>query len=131
MDLFTAFEADIGGHQRKVISATIAPARRSDGVSGIALSGGLTRPFRVTRLWSAPAGHYPERWYLVDPETREVLHEGRERLVLMSGLQAPTEVVDEVAEPIELQPGTYKLFFALGGIAGGAVEVEAFEGNGG
>jgi hypothetical protein len=131
MGLFTDFEADVGGAQRKVISSAVAPLRRSDGDDGIPLANGATRPFRVTRQWSAPAGHYPERWYLVAPESREVLHEGPERLVLIWGLQAPTEVTDEVREPIPLEPGTYKLFFALGGLSGGDVDVEAFEAGGG
>jgi hypothetical protein len=131
MGVFTDFEADVGGPQRKVISSTVAPLRRSHGDAGIPVADGVTKPFRVTRLWSAPAGNYPERWYLVQPETREVLHEGPERLVLIWGLQAPTEVSDEIHDPLELTPGTYRIFFALGGIAGGEVDVEAFEVGGG
>jgi hypothetical protein len=123
--VFSDFEADISGSQRKVISTMVAPLRRSEGEAGIPVRKGRTLPFRVTRLWSAPAGHYPERFYLVEPESREVLFEGPEHLLLIWGLQAPTEVVDHIDEDIPLEPGAYKLFFALGGIAGGEVDVEA------
>jgi hypothetical protein len=125
--LFSDFEADISGSQRKVISTMVAPLRRSEGESGIPIKNGRTLPFRVARLWSAPAGHYPERFYIVAPESREVLFEGPEHLLLIWGLQAPTEVADRIEEPIPLEPGSYRLFFALGGIAGGEVDVEALE----
>jgi hypothetical protein len=123
--VFSDFEADISGSQRKVISTTVAPARRSEGEAGIPVRKGRTLPFRVSRLWSAPAGHYSERFYIVAPESREVLFEGPEHLLLIWGLQAPTEVVDHIDEAIPLEPGVYKLFFALGGIAGGEEDVEA------
>jgi hypothetical protein len=125
--VFSDFEADIGGSQRKVISTTVAPLRRSDGDAGIPTANGKTRPFRVERLWSAPAGHYAERFYIVDPETREVVYEGPEHLLLIWGLQAPTEVADEITEAIPLLPRRYRLFFALGGISGGEVDVDAVE----
>ena len=125
--VFSDFEADISGSQRKVISTTVAPVRRSEGDAGIPVRGGQTLPFRVSRLWSAPAGHYGERFYIVDPESREVLFEGPEHLLLIWGLQAPTEINDRIDAPVALEPGSYKLFFALGGVSGGEVDVEAHE----
>ena len=125
--VFSDFEADISGSQRKVISTTVAPLRRSEGDAGIPVKGGRTLPFRVSRLWSAPAGHYSEHFYIVAPESREVLFEGPEHLLLIWGLQAPTEINDRIEEPVELEPGTYKLFFALGGVSGEEMEVEARE----
>lgn len=81
----------------------------------------------MSRQWSAPAGHYEERWYLVNPETREVLYESPGRTVLIWGLQSLTEVIDDITEPIELLPGSYLLVFALGGLMGGEFETEARE----
>ena len=121
-------EADIAGLQRKVLTAAVAPVKVSHGESGIALRDGTSLPFRVTRSWSAPAGVYPEGWYLVDPATSEVLYEGPAHPAEpILGLQAPTEVVDEVTEPIPLQPGAYLIVFALGGVKGGELEVQATE----
>ena len=120
-------EADIKGHQRKVIRSDVRPLKSAHGASGIALSEGRTLPFRVTRYWNAPAGHYSEQFFVVDRETREVLYEGPARDVLVWGLQSLTELVDEVREPFSLKPGTYLLVFALGGVMGAEVEVEAAE----
>lgn len=120
-------EADLNGRQRKVVASSVAPLRVSHGDSGIPLRDGKTLPFTVAREWSAPAGHYEERWFLINPETREVLHEGPSRDVLVWGLQSLTEFTDEVTEPISLQPGTYAVVFALGGLMGGEFEVEAAE----
>jgi len=117
--------AEVEGHQRKVVMSAVRPARASDGDSGIALAGGRTLPFEVTRAWNAPAGTYRERWYLVQPDTREVLFEGPERTTLIWGLQSWTEFTDRVEEPIPLDPGKYLIFFALGGVLGGELEVEA------
>ena len=120
-------EADVSGHQRKVVSSSVAPTRRSLGDAGIPLRTGKTLPFRVTRAWNAPAGHYPESWYLVDPATREVLYEGPTRELLVWGLQSWTEIADVVSEPIHLRPGPVLVVFALGGVWGGDLEVEATE----
>lgn len=120
-------EADVNGPQRKVVSCVVAPARRALGTDGIMVRSGHTLPFTVTREWSAPAGHYEERWYLVDPETREVLYEGPARQVLIWGLQSLTEVTDRCDEAIRLRPGKYSIVFALGGLMGGEWEVEATE----
>jgi hypothetical protein len=120
--------ADIAGHQRKVVMSDVRPARAAFGGSGIALRNGRTLPFVVTRAWNAPAGNYSERWYLVDPATREVLFEGPEHFSSIWGLLSWTELSDEVAEPIPLPPGTYLVVFALGGVQGGEIEVEAAEG---
>lgn len=103
------------------------PVRSAHGSEGIPLKGGSTLPFRVRRTWSAPAGLYFERFYLVDPGTREVLFEGPLREERIWGLQSLTELVDEVREPIELAAGTYEMVFSLGGTLGGTVTVEAFD----
>ncbi len=109
------------------MTVSVRPLRVSHGRHGIALKDGKTLPFVVTRQWSAPAGNYPERLYLVDPATREIIYEGPEQTELMWGLQALTELVTEVREPIPLEPGTYLLVFVLGGVKGGEFEVEAVE----
>ena len=120
-------EAELSGTQRKVVTSRAAPLRSAFGDSGIPVRDGRTLPFRLRREWSAPAGNYVERWYLVDPSTREVLHEGPARETLIFGLQSLTELVDEVTEPIALQPGAYLIVYALNGIHGGEFEVEAAE----
>src|SRR5688572_29553691 len=98
-------EAQISGTQRKVMTSSVRP--------------GKTLPFRVARSWSAPAGVYPEQWFLVRPDTREVLHEGRLVERAIWGLQGLTDVADEVGEPLALEPGPYLVVFALGGEMGG------------
>lgn len=120
-------EAELSGNQRKVMSARVAPTRVAFGDSGIPTRNGRTLPFKLTRAWSAPAGHYVERWYLVHPETREVLHESPARDTLIMGLQSLTELIDEVTEPISLEAGQYLIVFALNGILGGQLDVEAIE----
>lgn len=123
-------EAQISGTQRKVFTSSVRPAKLSHGESGIALRDGKTLPFRVERSWSAPAGVYPEQWFLVRPDTREVLYEGPVVERPIWGLQGLTEVADDVAEPFPLQPGSYLVVFALGGHMGGQAEVEAFQAKG-
>jgi hypothetical protein len=120
-------EAELDGLQRKVVTSRVFPAKTAHGDEGIALRNGRSLPFVVEREWSAPAGHYIEGWYLVHPETREVLYEGPQRDVLVWGLQSLTEYRDEVTEPLRLQPGKYLVVFSLGGIMGGQLEVEAAE----
>ncbi|HEX2295012.1 MAG TPA: hypothetical protein VHN37_06850 [Actinomycetota bacterium] len=120
-------EAQITGLQRKVMGSSVRPVKVSHGEAGIAVRGGKTLPFRVARSWSAPAGVYPEQWFLVRPDTREVLHEGPSVERPIWGLQGLTEVVDEVVEPLPLDPGSYLVVFSLGGHMGGQAEVEAFE----
>jgi hypothetical protein len=105
----------------------VTPAKRTRSEGGIVLRNDRTLPFVVEREWSAPAGHYAEAWYLVHPETREVLFEGPQREILIWGLQSLTELRDEVTETIRLQPGKYLVVFSLGGIMGGDLEVEAVE----
>jgi hypothetical protein len=117
--------ADIDGHQRKVVMSAVRPARLEHGTEGIAVLGGRTLPFVVKRAWNAPAGNWPEAWYLVDPATREVLFEGPQKIVSVWGLLAWTEFSDEVNPRLLLDPGTYLIVFALGGVQGGQMEVEA------
>lgn len=113
--------------QRKVVAQEVRPIRSSLAATGIPLRGGKTLPFRVTRSWSAPAGVYRERFYLIHPETREVLFEGPEHEAAIWGLQSLTNVRDEIRLPLELSPGTYEVVFALGGVNGGEFEIEATE----
>ena len=120
-------EADIHGAQRKVLVSSVAPLKPSHGDSGIALRGGKTLPFVLTREWSAPAGHYDETWYLVVPDTREVVYEGPRKEVSVWGLQSLTRLTDEIVEPIALTPGTYEIVFSLGNVMGGKLEVEAVD----
>jgi hypothetical protein len=120
--------ADINGPQRKILLATVRPAKAAYGSSGIALRRGHTLPFVIYRQWSAPAGYYSEQWFLVVPDTKEVVHEGPvRRETLIWGLQSVTELTDTVSESIRLEPGTYRIVFALGGLMGGELEVEVFE----
>ena len=124
MDL-TQFVADIDGHQRKIVQAEVRPLSRGHGDSGIPVKDGRTLPFIVDRAWNAPAGVYPEQWFLVEPESREVLYEGPRELQKISGLLSWTSVTDEVTEAFELAGGNYLIFFALRGIMGGQAEVAA------
>jgi hypothetical protein len=119
--------ADISGPQRRILSFTIKPASPSHGTTGIPLRGGRTLPFTVWRQWIAPAGHYTERFYLVDKETREIIYEGPERLVSAWGLQGATELTTEIGDSFPLGADTYLLVFALGGVSGGEFEVAAAE----
>ena len=120
-------EADVSGHQRKVMRSSIRPARSSNGTEGIAIQDGKTLPFVVSRGWNAPEGYYEEAFYLVGPDSGEVFYEGPADMRLIWGLQSITDVSTEVHDPIALAPGTYKVVFALGGIKGGEAEVEVFE----
>ena len=61
-------EADINGSQRKVLVSSVTPVRRTLGAEGIAVRDGKSLPFLVAREWSAPAGIYIERFYIVDPK---------------------------------------------------------------
>lgn len=120
-------EAQISGTQRKVMTSSVRPVKLSHGDSGIPLRDGRTLPFSVERSWSAPAGMYAEQWFLVRPDTREVLYEGPSVERAIWGLQGLTEVADDVTEPVALEPGTYLIVFSLGGYMGGQAEVEAVE----
>jgi hypothetical protein len=121
----SALVADIDGHQRKIVAASVRPAKAAHGDHGIALRGGRTLPFVVTRGWNAPAGNYIEAWYIINPETREVLFEGPSRRASVWGLLSWTEFTDTVDDPVPLEPGSYELVFALSGLLGGRLPVEA------
>lgn len=120
-------EADINGPQRKTVMTRVAPVKAAHGSEGIALRDGVSLPFEVARSWSAPMGYYPEQWFLVKPDTKEILYESHLRTELMRGLQAPTELTDVVGAPLELAPGPYLVVFALGGLKGGEITVTAAE----
>jgi hypothetical protein len=105
----------------------VKPVKSLHGDAGIPVRGGRTLPFVVTRSWSAPEGYYAEGWYLIDPSTREVLHEGARKTRLIWGLQGLTEIVDVVSEPLALEPGSYKIVFALGDRQGAELDVTAVE----
>jgi hypothetical protein len=119
--------ADIAGNQRKVLRSGVRPARSAQGHAGILVRDGRTLPFTVSRGWNAPAGYYPEAFYLVAPDTGEVYYEHPTEVRLIWGLPSITDIESTVAEPVELPPGTYKLVFALGGIKGGEAEVEVID----
>ena len=119
--------ADIDGLQRKIVRTEVRPVRPNHGSSGIPIRSGRTLPFVVSRGWNAPAGYYTESWYLVHPETREVLHEAPGKVRLIQGLPTVTNLSEEIREPLPLQPGPYKLVFALDGVKGAEVDVEAVE----
>lgn len=119
--------ADIDGAQIKVLDGGLRPARLSHGETGIPLDGGVTLPFVVERRWNAPAGRYPEQWFLVDPSTREILHEGPQQELLIWGLAAWTDATTEVPGGFRLSPGDYQIVFALGGAMGGEFDVQATE----
>jgi len=120
-------QADINGPQRKILSAAVRPAKAVHGTDGIAVRNGRTLGFIVTRGWSAPAGYYSEQWFLVKPDTGEVLFEGPAETRLVWGLQSRSEFVDQIETPIALQPGTYQVVFALDRLRGGELDVQAVE----
>jgi len=120
-------EADISGAQRKVLLSGAAPLKPSHGDSGIPVRNGRALPFVLRREWSAPAGHYQETWYLVVPDTREVIFEGPRREISVWGLQSLTAISDEIREAIPLQPGSYEIVFSLGSVMGGKLEVDAVD----
>jgi hypothetical protein len=119
--------ADIDGTQRKIIRSSVRPLRLSYGEEGIPLRAGESLPFTVERGWNAPSGYYTEAWYLVHPTSGEVLYEGPARVHLIKGLPTVTDLFNEVHEAIRLEPGDYKIVFALDGYKGGEVDVKAFE----
>ncbi len=88
---------------------------------------GATLPFVVSREWNAPAGHYGEQWFLVEPSTREVVFESPVKETLVWGLQSLTELTAEVGDRIPIEPGTYQIVFALDGVMGGELDVEVRE----
>ena len=119
--------ADIDGLQRKIVRTAVRPLRPSHGAAGIPVRAGKTLPFVVERGWNAPAGYYTETWFLVHPESREVLFEGPGQVRLVRGLPTITDFSDEVRIDLTLQPGPYKIVFALDGVKGAEVDVEAVE----
>ena len=120
-------EADISGPQRKVKVSWARPAKAVHGTEGITVRDGRTLPFVVHREWLAPAGTYQEQWFLIHPDSREVLHEGPVTVRSIRGLQALTACEDVVSEALTLAPGRYQLVFALGGLQGGEMDVEVTE----
>ena len=119
--------ADVKGPQRRILSFEVNPVKASQGEAGIPLSGGRTLPFVVRRAWIAPAGHYAERFFIVDKESREIIFQGPERPLTAWGLQGATEEATTVEDSFRLDPGNHLIVFALGGISGGEFDVEAFE----
>lgn len=120
-------KADIEGLQRKVMRSSVRPVRGGHDVEGIAVRDGKTLPFVVTRGWNAPAGYYPETFYVVATDTGEVYYAAPTEVRLIWGLPSITDVTARVDEPVELSPGRYKIVFALGGMKGGEIDVDVFE----
>jgi hypothetical protein len=119
--------ADVKGAQRTVLVFEVKPLKLSHGQAGIPVQEGRTLPFTVRRQWVAPAGHYAERFFVVDKETREIIYEGPERLQATWGLQGVTEETTTITDSFALDPGTHLVVFALGGVSGGEFDVEAVE----
>jgi hypothetical protein len=119
--------ADISGPQRKVLAFKLGPTKPSQGESGIPVSRGRTLPFVVWRQWIAPAGHYAERFYIVDKDSREIIWEGPQRHQTTWGLQGATEETTTIDDSFPLEQGSYLVVFALGGVSGGEFDVDAFE----
>lgn len=120
-------QADINGPQRKVVRSSVRPERTALGTEGIPVRDGRTLPFVVSRGWNAPAGHYPEAFYIVAPGTGEVYYASPVGLPLIWGLPSVTDIETTVRDPIELPPGSYEIVFSLGGMKGGTLETEAFD----
>ncbi|MFP5352143.1 MAG: hypothetical protein ACLGIB_06240 [Actinomycetota bacterium] len=119
-------QADIKGPQRKILTASVRPLKAAHGTQGIAVRGGRSLPFVVSREWSAPAGYYSEQWFLVKDDG-EVIYEAPAEIRLIWGLQSRTEFADTVEAPIALEPGKYQIVFALDRLRGGEIEVTAAE----
>jgi hypothetical protein len=81
----------------------------------------------VWRQWIAPAGHYAERFYIVDKDSREIIWEGPQRHQTTWGLQGATEETTTIDDSFPLEQGSYLVVFALGGVSGGEFDVDAFE----
>lgn len=120
-------QADINGAQLKILSAAVRPAKAAHGTEGIALQNGRSLPFVVTRGWSAPAGYYSEQWFLVKPDTGEVMFEGPAVTRLVWGLQSRSEFVETIETPVALEAGNYQIVFALNRLRGGELDVAAVE----
>ncbi|HWL64734.1 MAG TPA: hypothetical protein VNP73_02070 [Actinomycetota bacterium] len=120
-------EADVSGYQRKVLGSQVRPAKAVWGAEGIVIQDGRALPFVVERQWNAPAGYYLEQWFLIDPGSREILHEGPAQQRLIWGLQSATEVGDRDPGGFPLPAGPCRIVFALGGIIGGEADVHVAE----
>jgi hypothetical protein len=120
-------QADINGPQRKVLRSSVRPERTALGTEGIPVRDGKTLPFVVARGWNAPAGYYPEAFYIVAPGTGEVYYASPTGRPLIWGLPSVTDVETTVGDPIELPPGSYEIVFSLGGLKGGTLVVDAFD----
>lgn len=106
----------------ELVHATVSPSARS-WESGIPLAEGRTQPFKVTRGWSGPAGHYVEAWS-IRRGFHEVLYEHPPKSIDVRGMQSVTEHTDQVDQRISLKPGTYRLVFVVEGLFMGSVDIE-------
>jgi hypothetical protein len=116
-------EADISGSQRKIMGSSVRPLRAADGTDGIKVGDGRTLPFILERSWNAPAGVYLEQWFLVGDATGEVWHISPAVERQVWGLQSLTDISEQVVDPIAVEPGAFKIVFALGGVRGGELPV--------
>lgn len=89
---------------------------------GIVVQEGKTLPFQVERSWSGPSGNYVERWS-IRRGMGEVLHQSEPKYVFVRGIQSITKHVDRVEQPINLEPGAYRLVFVVEGFFMGAVDI--------
>lgn len=90
----------------------------------IAVNDGRTLPFAVERSWSGPAGKYIEQWS-IRRGMGEILYESDPKYVFVRGIQSITTHTDRVEVPFEIDPGRYRLVFAVEGYFMGAVDIEA------
>lgn len=90
--------------------------------TGIRTVDGKTKPFLVDRQWGGPAGYYNEQWSI--RQGNKVAHSSDVSLRFVRGLQSASRYVDRVNQPIELDPGSYKLVFVVEGRFMGAADIE-------
>lgn len=105
--------------------ARVAPRERPY-EDGIVLREGRTTPFRVERAWSGPAGTYREQWS-IRRGGAEILYRHPPQLISVTGMQATSDFSDLVDQPLDLEPGTYKLVFIVEGRFMGAIDIEVRE----
>lgn len=97
----------------ELVKALVAPADRL-WVDGLVISDGRTTPFVVERSWSGPAGTYREVWS-IRRTMDDIFYSSAERLISVWGMQAASEFSNRVDEPLNLEPGNYRLVFVVEG----------------
>lgn len=106
----------------ELVRATVSPADRA-WESGIPVLDGRTQPFRISREWSGPAGHYAEAWS-IRRGFHEVVYEHPPKEIKVRGMQSVSEHTDRVDDLLRLEPGSYLLVFVVEGLFMGSVDIE-------